>query len=363
MPDPTPPTPSDDPYRSPSAKSQRGGPVGFRDLKGLIVLMGILAIIGGLGLGCMGGFYGLALPLLMEQVPEEERGGAALEAGWMRPMMASMGVVLLGMAAALIWLGIGAVRLRRWAGDLFLAGGWLYGGVMAVSMASMLWVLPQMLTGFTEQVEQTSPSGADAENVTQIVFVGTLIGMALFYLVPPAVVILVFGMKSARKTLRHYDHGTSWTDGIPIPVLVWWVLFVSAAGGCLIVAPGMGPFYATIGMVREGWQAVVLLLGISGISAAGAWAIARKKPWSWYVCLAFSLLGLAGGFMMAENMDIVQMYREMGMTEEELAPLEAMYGSGEATTYPMLLTVGALLVYALVTKRWFQFDREVGTEA
>ena len=44
-----------------------------------------------------------------------------------------------------------------------------------------------------------------------------------------------------------------------------------------------------------------------------------------------------------------------GMSEEELKPIEAMYGDGGLYTYPMLITVGGMVLYLLLTKRFFRF--------
>lgn len=350
----SPSSPAENPYQSPLPAM----PVhSFRDRKGLIRTMGVLLILGGAGFGCLGGLYGLAMPAFLGRAPEETRSAMPFDSGWMSSMMGMLGLMMVTVAVALVWLGVGAARLRRWAGDLLLAGGWLSGMISLVSVVGMAVTMPQTMTQAVAEIQRSQEGGsAEAARVVEITMFVSMGLMMAFYLIPPLALILVFRLKSVKQTLRHYDQRTSWTDGLALPVLIWWVWLASMVVCMLAMAPASGPIYQAMGLVQEAWQAMVAMVALSLIAGVCAWAVMTRKPWSWYVSMALAVLCGVTGWFTLSKMDLMELYRKMGMKEEQLQSSAAFYGNGAMYQWLGMITMVTMIVFLLATKRFYRFD-------
>ncbi|MEO0446697.1 MAG: hypothetical protein AAF191_11545, partial [Verrucomicrobiota bacterium] len=180
-PPPPPPEPgssaSDNPFQPPKMPNAEADK-GFSDMKTLILVMGILTILGAIGMGCGGGFYGFFFPQLIAEMPEESREG--MDEPWMTAVFQNTGLLLLVFAGGLIWLGIGAIRTKKWAGDLYLSGGWMYGAIMLVSTLAFVGFLPGMFSGMEAAIlgDLGEEGELNAEEMFQAMRIGMFIGVA-----------------------------------------------------------------------------------------------------------------------------------------------------------------------------------------
>lgn len=349
------PTPPVNPYRPPQQPGSAIPPLPVGDRKTLIIVMGILSIVAGLGLGCLGGIYA-ALPAILAHAPPEAQAGNPMDSPLMRSMMGMGGAFLVVTAVALIWLGIGAIRLRRWAGDLFLAGGWLFGVMFLLGILVTLFRIPETMAAMNAQFE-VSGKGAQPEQMkamVPVILVFSMLFTVVFYLLPPLTVILVFRLKSVKQTFAHYSRGPSWTERLALPVLIWWLWLATMCVSSLIMVPIGGTLYQSMGLVKESWQASAWMGAFAVFTGIVAWAVMAKKEWSWYASLAFTLAMGAMGWIFVGKMDIVELYRKMGMSEEQIKPMAAMYENGLAYKLPGLIMLAGLIIFLIVTKRFYR---------
>lgn len=315
--------------------------------------MGTLAILAGALFGCLAGFYCFFAASFMPGGPESST--------FTESIMVSTGLLMALFAAEIIWLGVGTVRLRRWAGDLFLAVGWLFGVLVAAYVVALIFYLPRIIAETSAMMQvQSGTTDPRQVQVMQITLLVTMVVGFFLYLVPPLVAILVFRMKSVKRTFAQHDRKPSWTDGLALPVLICWVWMVQMSVSVLGMAPGYGPVYQQMGLVKESWEAVAIMLGVGVLAGVCAWGILTRKAWSWYGCFGMSLLMAAFAWIFVVGTDFAGMYRKMGMSEEQVKPIMAFNGGGSMYTVPAVLIAGGIILFLLMTKRCFRFDGEKG---
>lgn len=345
MPDSSPP--ADNPYQSPIYSESGHDVSALPSRKGLIQLMGTAAILAGVAFGCLGGFYCFFIPGFLPQPPN----GPDL----MKPVMLSTGLLMAVFAAGLLWLGVGTVRLRRWAGALYLAAGWLFATMAFGYLILMAILMPNLM----QSVSASLPENAKGSTPPGLPEISMLIGVGFvlfLYLVPPLIAILVFRLKSVKATLHRADPGPSWTDGMPLPVLIAWVWLAAAAASMLGMAPGYGPMYRFMGVVQHDWQAIAAMLALAGIAGLSAWGIVRRQEWSWFGALVLALIMVAVAVVTMLRVDFAEVYKQMGMTDAQLRQNVALQQNGSLYKGPAIVISAALLLFLLVTKRYYRFS-------
>jgi hypothetical protein len=155
-------------YRTVSAAGYESFQVADRST-GLIVF-GILEML-------LGYLCALLVPLMVlgQVMSAKATGGAP------NYRLAIPGVLMYGtLAVALVWLGIGSVRCRRWARALVLvlSWSWLVVGVIAVGF-TVFW-FPKMMAGL--------PSN----EVKVVVFLFTIAFLAVIFIVVPGALVFFY---------------------------------------------------------------------------------------------------------------------------------------------------------------------------
>ena len=178
----------------------------YKDRSTGLVIFGILTLL----LGCLAG---LLVPLMLfgQMMAAKAPDAPPVNHAAILPAIGIYG----GLAVALIWLGIGSIKTRRWARALLLifSWSWLIMGVFMTGHA----VRHEQVAGEPAARCQNRPAGHAAGNRTAMV-----IGMTIFFFVAfvlvPAVWVFFYKSRHVKATCEARDPVTRWTDACPLPV-------------------------------------------------------------------------------------------------------------------------------------------------
>src|SRR5687767_4274683 len=185
----------------------------FKDRRTSLKVVGVLLILFGSLFAC----FGILTPVGMfvasmaaKQMPATQRAqmGIALEPDMQTIALA--GGTYLVIAAALIWIGIGSVRVRRWARPVLVVVGWtwLLTGVMSLAHWAILGAsMREMMSASLQPGMPAPPRGV-------VVAVSAAMGalMFVFLVVLPALLVWLYQRRGVRETVEYFDSRYSWTD-------------------------------------------------------------------------------------------------------------------------------------------------------
>lgn len=171
-------------------------------------------------------------------------------------------------AALLVPLGYGHIRLRRWAWPLTVA---LLRAWVAVGVPFLCAFLFALFTA-----KPVSPAGALAAAVAA----------ALFYLFVVLLLLRFYRGRNVTLTFRDADPHAYWTDRVPVEVLTLCLLYLFhiIALHTLILFNGLFP-------LAGGWATGlrgIMLLEVAILALAWLlWGTFRRSAWAWWVGLAY----------------------------------------------------------------------------
>jgi len=309
MPIPTPPPPL--PYQTPAV-------VGFRDRSATLQVVGILFILAGALCGCFMAMTPMALFMPQPGGAPQPRAG---------DIFAGV-VVYAGLCAALVTLGLGCIRKRRWTRPLILVFGWIALTVGAVGMFMWASIAPQMNAAIlTAATTPPPPGGGPAPPPIPPAFIKVMViiitvFMVGIYLVIPAVLLFLFRPDDVRATLEHYDPQRRWTDGVPLGVLGMCALLALGALGALMAA-AQG-WVAAFGVVMGGAPARLSALAVAIAFAVATWLCFRRRMLGWALAMMlFVLMPLAWATTLLRR-DLPQIYLAMGRPEREVRMMQGL---------------------------------------
>jgi len=264
---------------------------------------------------CFGVFLLLSVPLAL---------GAQLlapgQAG-LGDKIAGLGAVVfvtLPFAGATLWVGIGLIRVQRWAYHVATAACCLalaFGLVAVVVMA--VTVPTAMEEAMAQQAAGAPPMPRAVLKVTAWATVGC---SGLLYLGAPGLLLLVFAMDSVERTVDRHDPGPAWTDACPLPVLG--VAMASLVIGAGHVGPALQGYATVFGEVVWGPGATLLGLGLVAAGGLLAYGAFRLRPWAWAgLLLFFGGLGASAVATAALTTTAAweEVFRRLGIPEDQLA--------------------------------------------
>ena len=287
--------------------------VGFRDRSRTLLTVGIFFIIAGAICGCL-----LASTPIALVAPQPAGTGRP------PPRVSDILVAVLMyavLAAALITMGLGSIRKRRWVRPVVIVLGWigLVGGVMGMIMWG--FTMPQMASAMRTSL----PPGAAAP--PPMFFTMLIVVMSVFmfviYLVIPALLLWLFRPDDVRLTLEHYDPQPRWTDGVPLGVLGMCALLALGAVGALMTA--VQGWVAAFGIVMGGVPARLSALAMAATFAVATWLCFRRRALGWWLAVAlFVILPLAWATTLLRH-DLPQIYLAMGRPEYEVRMMQSLH--------------------------------------
>jgi len=174
-------------------------------------------------------------------------------------------------AAALIPLGYGHLKMRRWARTLALTLLWSWLVVGAPLIVVVFFIL------------------AGSKDLPVLAAVIALVFLGLSYLVFPAFLIRFYQGRNVKRTFETHDGKSYWIEALPMPILVLssLYLFYTVVLHILILFNGMFPVFGVFAFGLQG----ILLLDISIVCLIClAWGTLKLRMWAWWGSVIF--LGL-----------------------------------------------------------------------
>ena len=313
-----------------------------------------MLILGGLGCGgCMGAYSLFAFQFLSQVNPE----GAPPGFDSVRPMMTLTGILYFGFGLGVAWLGVGSILTKRWAWKLAVSLGWLWVLLIVLTAVSYSFVLPQFIRQMSAMASSpTLPGGGSSPPPAGGMEIAMIVGMAiglLFYLTPGVILIVIYSLRSARTTCEYRDPKPRWTDAVPIPVLMLWLLFVILVFGLIAFAPAYWGLISIPGMgvrppIATAIWAIIVPLLILAIRDLGA-----MRPRGWWISITVTIVGTVGSVAVMQGYDIMEVYRDMKFDEAQLKQMESIV-SGLDLWIPAAAAGTILTGYVFWLKRFFQ---------
>jgi hypothetical protein len=311
----------------------------FKDRRTGLLVFGILEML--LGALCVL-MVGL---MVLGQAMVSRTTGAAHNSRMLLPAT----LVYVALAAALVWLGIGSIRCRRWARALLLilAWSWLFVGVITVPV--MGFVLPRILAESSPKGQALPPGALVVVIVLQLVF------MTLFMVVVPAVLVFFYQSRHVKATCEARDPLRRWTDACPLPVLavVCGLWFGSATMvGFPFAYGGVMPFF---GSIVSGLPGTLLAVGLAGLLfwLGRMWYQLKNAGW-WAILATLLVLGISN-IITFSHLDLMELYQKMGYPEAQLELIRRQgWISSRFMVWNSVLWFVPILVYLIWVKRCFR---------
>ncbi|OIO87511.1 MAG: hypothetical protein AUK02_05080 [Anaerolineae bacterium CG2_30_58_95] len=238
----------------------------YKDRTRVMSAMGVLLLLSGIAIGLLGPIEMYCFYLFAE-------GGRFHYAGFgfgsfMFGNIASQIIGYYLIAAVLIPLGYGHLKLRRWVRPLAITCLWVW----LVIGAPLIIVVFFILLG--------------SKDLSLPVASIALILLCLSYLVLPGLLIRFYQGRNVRFTLEARDSRPSWIEGLPIPILVLSFLyaFYVIMLHILILFNGMFPAF---GVFRFGLQGIILLDIAIACLICLVWGTLRRRRWAWWGAVVF----------------------------------------------------------------------------
>ena len=307
--------------------------VGYKNRSTGLIVFGILTIL----LGCV---CALLIPLMIfSQVMAAKTTGAL-------PISAILpGIFLYGiLAVALVWLGIGSIKARRWARALLLifSWNWLITGI--VMTVAMVFVFSRILL--------TDSTGTTRRAIVPLFMMAVV---AIILVVLPSIWTFFYGSRHVKATCEARDPMMRWTDACPLPVLTCslWLIFCVPM---MLITPLTGhavmPFFGTF---LAGIPGAMLYLAGAAVLIYGAWALYKLNRAGWWLIFIVLCAFFVSNILTYARHDVTELYRLMGYPE---AQIKLIQNSGFFTGYRMmwvsLFSTLPLMGYLIFIERFFR---------
>lgn len=311
----------------------------YQDRSTGLVVFGVFAII-------IGAVCGLLVPLaVLGQLLAARRLGTEFDSSAAFTAAAIYGLL----AAALITLGIGSIRARRWARALLLCLGWI-GLIAGLVALPVIWLAMNNLDATLRAQGQSVHASSLA-----LIKIITLCTTFVIYIVIPLVAVLFYSRRNVRLTCEARDPVERWTDRCPLPVLALCVVKAWSALLILLMLPTYGRVFPLYGMLAEGWPARLLWLGMVAFLAYTIRGFYRLDLRAWWIYVAGSVALWASSMVTLQRIGLAAIYRSMGLPERQIAltahnPLL----QGNTLLWLSLVSVVVWYAYLVSTRRFFR---------
>jgi hypothetical protein len=308
------------------------------------MIFGVVQIL----LGCLCELAGAGMALVTMVGPMGKTPGSEAMIAWMM-FPAIIFYFLLGVA--LIWVGIGSIRARRWAWTLTVVLSWMWLILGAVSFIGFVFLAgPMMAASMQQQGQPKMPP--EAMMVMRIIMGGF---MFCIYILLPAVFLVFYHRASVWAFCQRRDPQVRWTDRCPMPVLALSLLLAFSVVSMLSM-PAYGCVMPLFGHYVSGAVGGVVMVLIALILAYLAWGTYRLRMAAWWGTLLLWIVGTANAAIMFLRTDLIEMYEKMGMPETQLEMIRKSGLTEVASRWGpwALLVTGVLwLGYLLYIRRYF----------
>jgi hypothetical protein len=311
----------------------------YYDRKAGLVFFGILQII-------LGGICAIIVLMMIiamiKGTTHANIPARSVSAGEMMP-----GGMLYALAAVwLIWMGIGSIKVRRWARALILVSSWLWLVTGIIGLGSMVLFMSGAWNEIGRSKQMSQADIATARNL--------MIGFTtLILVIIPGVLVLFYGRKNVKETCEHRDPQVRWTDKCPLPVLA--VSIISGFGAVSMLLGGITgwviPFFGTL---LSGTAGAAVQIFVSLLLVYVAWGVYKLNLKAWWYAVLVSIAGALSIGITFSRVSILDFYEKMNMSAENLEFFKQSLMQHESVMVIFFLfnTVG-FLVYLLYTRKYF----------
>jgi hypothetical protein len=314
----------------------------YPDRSGWLTAFGTLQLV----IACaIIGFMGL-LGLSLLVAPKAPNGPAM---PWR--MMMQMVTFYSGACVFFVVMGIGSIQARRWARSLMLAVSWLWFVVGAAGVLVYAFMLPRIF--------KQTPGPQLPESVLLIITALILTFMIFVFVVLPFVMLMFYRAPSVKATCERRDLVPRWTDHLPLPMLMLFVMLATGTVSFFIMAFTM-PYLALFGRFITGWIGTVACLVLAGWWAYLSWGTYRLRISSWWgTLISMTVFSLSASFTFLRG-DATRMYTEMGIPAGQSAVSAAMLRSPVFLGIMMTGFV-AYIVFLLFLRKYYATALSVQT--
>ncbi len=313
-----------------------GAPGGFKDRRGALIGFGILVV----AIGCISALFAALTGLVAVVVPASRTPGLRVLPGVL---------VYAVLAVVFIWLGIGSIKVRRWARALLLILSWFWLLMGIVSVPLMAVFMPKALAA-------RPPGGQPmSAEVVRMFMAGALAMMTVILILLPGLLVLFYRSPHVKATCEARDPVARWTDACPLPVLALSLMLAFGAVSMLIMAVPYHGVVPLFGRLVHGLPGGAILIAMAALWGYGARATYRLDPRGWWIVVIAFGVWTVSAILTFARVDPLEMYRMMGYSAQELAQLD-QFGGVFGRGMLLLMTASAVpwFGYLLFVKRYFR---------
>jgi len=318
-------------------------PMTYKDRSTSLIVFGILTIL----LGCMTGL--LVLLMLVGQVAARSTNAPPTPLSAILSAMFIYGIL----AVALVWLGIGSIKARRWARALLLIFSWSWFVMGVFVLLFMAFFMPTILANIHASATPGQPAIPAAAIGVIMVFTGLILGV--FFILVPAVWIFFYNSRHVKATCETRDSVTRWTDACPLPVLglCLWLLF---SVPMLLIMPIMGhgvmPFF---GMLLTGLPGTLFCLALAVLWGYCAWLLYKLDVRGWWLILIAMVMFMVSAVLTYARHDVIEMYQLMGYPQAQIEQIQKTgLLTGNRMAWMMSFSMLPFLGYIFFIKKYLR---------
>ena len=333
--------PMDEPNPGAAPVESPPSAISYKDRSVGLIVFGILTIL----LGCLCGSF---IPLvLIGHVASAKATGTPQSLSTLLPAT----VLYSFLAVALIWLGIGSIKARRWARALLLIFSWSWLIIGVVCSVLMMLILPKIMANLPSGGTSDQPAMPAAALGAVMLITGLIFGV--FFVIVPAVWTFFYNSRHVKATCLVRDPVTRWTDACPLPVLgmcLWLAFSVPMMLIMPIAGRGVMPFF---GVFLSGVPGSILCLVVAAVWAYSAWSLYKLQRQGWWLILIAMCVFIVSALLTYARHDVMEMYRLAGYPEAQLQQIQKFgWLSGNRMMWLMAFSMLPFLSYLLLIRRF-----------
>jgi hypothetical protein len=277
--------------------------------------------------------------------------------GAMRPgQYVSASATYLLLAGALVWLGIGSMRTKRWARSLTLVISW-YWMILGVLITVLLTGVLPVTMRTALQMQQNTPGASTAAlptGVMAVILTFIIVFCAIFFIGVPIAFVVFYSRADVAATCHDRDPVEPWTDRAPLPVLGASLVFF--VGAMYLLVTGLStPVFPFFGRYVTGIAGFACFLILAALDTYLAFAIFRLKAVGWWLAILTVPIRLFSMALTFAKADMMQAYSKMGMSDAQLQMLQSSpFVRSHVILWWSLVSLVIFLGYLIWLKRYFK---------
>jgi hypothetical protein len=209
-------------------------------------------------------------------------------------------------SAALVSVGIGSCKTRRWARALSLVLGWSWLAFGVITMAMMAFFMPSA-------IRASQPKGQQVpETALMIGMVFAMVFMSIFFIAVPVILVLFYRSPHVKATCEARNPSPSWTDACPLPVLGLSLWLWTGVVGMLALPLSTHGVLPLFGKVLSGFTGSACGVLLAVLWSYCAWGVYRLRSASWWIVLISVCLFSVSAWITFSHIDMSELYKAGG---------------------------------------------------